>query len=61
MDTGPADDAVSLALTFSMAAALTVTLWLRGRRGAATEGTREDAHGRHPRPHTGADAGPGGA
>ena len=31
MDTGPADDAVYLALTFGLTAALTVTLWLRSR------------------------------
>ena len=61
MNTGPADDAVYLALTFGLATALTVTLWLRNQRGAATGGPREDAHGRHPRPRTGPGAGPGGA
>jgi len=57
---GPADYAVYLALTVVLAAALTVTLWRRGLRGAATGGTGEDAHGRPPRPRPAPGAGPGG-
>ena len=38
MDTGPADDAVYLALTVGVAAALTVTLRLRDRRAPPRHG-----------------------
>jgi hypothetical protein len=59
MDTGPLDDAVYLALTLGLAAAVTVTLWLRGPRGAATGGPREEAHGHPPHPRPGPGTGPG--
>ena len=58
MDTGTADDAVYLALTFGLAAALSVTLWLRDRRAPPGHG-HSLAAGRRPRTSEAASPLPG--